>query len=93
MLHRENVRGDAARDREMSVPSTLAARSKARRSAVSSSRFTDNVGKTFRDRFIMKFVVKAEREGAYARRVLQGISPEIWPKNATQQMSLHSRLE
>jgi hypothetical protein len=41
----------------------------------------------------MKFVVKAEREGAYARRVSQGISSEIWPRNATKQTSLCSRLE
>jgi hypothetical protein len=41
-----------------------------------------------RDRFKMKFVVKAEREGAYARRVSQGISSEIWTRNATKQTSL-----
>jgi hypothetical protein len=46
-----------------------------------------------RGRFIMKFVMKAEREGAYGRRVSQGISSEIWPRNATQQIPLRSLLE
>jgi hypothetical protein len=46
-----------------------------------------------RDRFIMKFIVKAEREGGCARRVSQGISSEIWPRNATKQTPLRSLLE
>jgi hypothetical protein len=38
-----------------------------------------------RDRFKMKFVVKAMREGAYARRFSQGISSAIYSRKATKQ--------